>query len=272
MKKILIPIIILFLLCTVRINAQTSPIAQLNQQNLPILNDNIQLLSNSIKSVSGLFSQYFTNGFLNTAHGGTGVDSSAWASGDTVVMVGIGIFGHQPSTSNLHGIQFFTSSGSFISPVTGVVYVTEIGAGAGGGGGVADTGGGGGGGQAIINFPYPVTATNTYTITVGIGGIGGTNASPDGSAGSDGGNTSFSSLIANGGKGGNPGAIGTGGLGGQNIPLGVSGQNGTNNGPGGGTFFGIPDSGSYGVGGDGEQGGSGAPGPSGSNGFVEIQY
>lgn len=89
MIKIIIPIIFIFLFMTVRLpaqNAQVSPVAALNQQTTSVVNNNFQTIQTGINGVFGLFASYFTNGFLNTANGGTGVNSGNWSTGSLVAI------------------------------------------------------------------------------------------------------------------------------------------------------------------------------------------
>ena len=89
---------------------------------------------------------------------------------------------------------------------------------AGGGGGGFNTGGGGGGGGLIFTSSFPVTAGTSYSIQVGAGGIKGSS----GALGTNGNNSSFSTLTAIGGGGGGnyllSTALTTGGSGGGGSP------------------------------------------------------
>lgn len=186
-----------------------------------------------------------------------------------------------PVSSNL-----FTSSGSLTIP-DGIteVYLTMIGGGGGGGYAVSSGvgGGGGGAGQCVINHRMTVTPGNTYTITIGAGG----------SAGNDGGSTSFGSFSVSGGnKGGNGSTGGTGGsaitpnasgsTGGLCSVASGSGGNATGSigGGGGGSVFGSGANGggsSAGAntgcgGGGGTYGVSGGSGGSGGSGLCLVMY
>ena len=101
-------------------------------------------------------------------------------------------------------VQIFTSSGTFNVPA-GItkVYVTMIGGG--GGGSTNSPGGGGGSGKYLINYPVTVTGGGSETVTIGAGGA----------VGSDGGDTSFGTVTAEGGK---AGATTNGGAGGGSTP------------------------------------------------------
>ncbi len=142
--------------------------------------------------------------------------------------------------NNLHGVQTFNASGTFIAP-TGVskVYLTLLGGGGPGGTpGNPGRGGGGAGGTLIMNYPYTVIAGNSYTVTVG-------------GSGSD---TSFDGTIR-----ALAGVAGDGlGNGGVNLSDSASGTNGVT--PG---FLGFP-GGSGGTSSSNSQGGSGGATPFGA--------
>ncbi len=114
-------------------------------------------------------------------------------------------------TASTSQAQLFTSSGTF-TPADGVtgVKVTMIGGG-GGGSNLASSAGGGGGGSGEYCVSHPWVVSGPVTVTVGAGGSG---AAGDGSghSGSDGGDTSFDTLVVRGGKGG--GGTGSSGAGG----------------------------------------------------------
>ena len=113
-----------------------------------------------------------------------------------------------------HGIQFFTSNGSWTCPL-GVNTAWISGCAAGGGGGGANAtgaGGGGGGGSSRIKNPVPVVPGTTYTVTVpNPGGAGGT---AGGGNGGNGGSASFDVLLSMSGGIGGTGGVGTGAVGG----------------------------------------------------------
>ncbi len=106
-----------FLFCTVRLNAQTaqvSPVSNLQGNNASIVNNNEQILQAGVNGLLYFLGQYFSNGILNTANGGTGQNSSAWASGDTVIMANKGTWGYvAPGTSG----QFFETQGVNQPPI-----------------------------------------------------------------------------------------------------------------------------------------------------------
>lgn len=276
MKKITLIItgFLLLAFMTVRLPAQTaqvSQVADLNQQSTSVVNNNLQILQSGLNGTLALFSQYFTNGYLNTNAGGTGTDSSNWTSGDIVYMSSTGTWGHKLLNNN---IVVFTSSGTFTVPSgVSIVYISIIGGGGNGGeGSLAAGGGGGGSGQAFIHIPYLVTAGNSYTVTIGMGG-------------SPGGNSVFDLFTALGGTNGDNGN--TGGAGGAAIPVfgstggGISNSGQSRSGGTGGKGAGSPfgngsDVGSDGISGSGAGGGGTSAGASsgtiGGSGICIIQY
>ena len=129
-----------------------------------------------------------------------------------------------------------TSSFTMLNPtVTNVEVMVVAG---GGGGGVL--GGGGGAGGLIYSSSFAITPNSTLQVVVGAGGAGGTN-SPSYGTGSNGQNSSFSTIVATGGGYGGslskaPSNGGSGGGGGANTNAsgsGIPGQgfNGGLNGP-----------------------------------------
>ncbi|MCX5791943.1 MAG: phage tail protein [Elusimicrobia bacterium] len=97
--------------------------------------------------------------------------------------------------SGSYTIHTFTSSGTFTPNVSGNIQVIIV---AGGGGGGYSGAGGGGAGGVVTSTSFAVTA-QPYAVTVGGGGSGGPNAY---TAGSNGGDSIFSTLDAVGGGGG----------------------------------------------------------------------
>lgn len=272
MKKLILPSIVILgiLFCTVKVPAQVSPVSNLDQKNTSVVNTNMSYLQGGINSLSGLLSQYFTGGILKTSAGGTGVNSSAWASGDTVVMTGLGIWGHTTPSTSLAHIFIFTTSGTFTAPV-GVnnILLTMIAGGGGGGGMTASINGGAGGGGSgayVIGYPYKVTTGNSYTVTVGAGGAGGVSSVANGSTG---GTTTFDSFSVLGGGGGISGLAGNGGSGGAAVSNNASASIstiGTTGGPRGNTVGGNGAKGDNGTLATGAGGGS--PFGAGANGIT----
>jgi hypothetical protein len=153
-------------------------------------------------------------------------------------------------------IQVFTSSGTWTRPAgVNMVWVTICGGGGGGGGASSSGNGGGGGGGAQCFYRYPVVVSGNVSVTVGSGGAGG---AVDNSGG-NGGNSSFGSLIATGGNGGQPNGVG--GSSGGGLPPGGAAA-GTSPAPN------PPDSLGNGI---GCAGGSGGGGGSGSSGGVSAR-
>jgi hypothetical protein len=148
----------------------------------------------------------------------------------------------------LHGVQSYTTAGSYSWKVPAGITSVEVLV-VGGGGGMDREGGGGGGGGLVHNMAYSVTPGNSITLTVGAAGPSGWF---EGTIGS-GGNSTFDngSIIAYGGGGGGNG----------------NGGNGSSGGSGGGGYSGGYSGGS-GIGGQGNSGGSGGAntGPGGGGG------
>jgi hypothetical protein len=159
-------------------------------------------------NVTSLNANNITSGTVPTARLGSGTaNSSTFLRGDQTYASVAG------APNPLHGVQVFTSTGTFNVP-TGVtaVKVTVIGAGGNGGAGNGNgpTGGGGGAGGYIIDY-VGVTAGGTASVTVGTnagsrassfagastitaaGGTNGTNADAEnnGAVGSSGASTFF---------------------------------------------------------------------------------
>ena len=169
-----------------------------------------------------------------------------------------------------HGVQRFTTNGTFTVPAgVSVIYVSGVAGGGGGGSGagsnasaVGGGGAGGGNGDYIISVPYAVTPGQAIPITIGGGGSGGAAAGwgTAGNNGTAGGNTVIGSFVTlTGGGYGGGGATGA--------TVGNAGAvNGFNNG-GNGTpaLSGNSATGYGGDGGDGPFGGAGKGGASNGN-------
>lgn len=167
-----------------------------------------------------------SGGFANAT---SGIDYAPATSGNNIlygngsggfanVTIGTGLTfsaGNLSNSSvNIHGVQLFTSSGTFVAPA-GItkVYLTMVGGGGSSGGSSGGNGSGGGGaGASVINFPYTVIPGNSYTVTVGAGG---TAVSGFTTPGNDGGATSFDGTVSCPGGGGSA-ILHTGGIGGGN--------------------------------------------------------
>ena len=107
------------------------------------------------------------------------------------------------NTGGLKSIQVFTSSGTYTRP-SGITRLKVICTGGGGGGGEGKAtfnyNGGGAAGGTAIDF-IDISSTSTVTVTIGAGGAGA--SAGNGSAGSNGGTSSFGSFCsATGGEGG----------------------------------------------------------------------
>lgn len=148
---------------------------------------------------------------------GTGVSLS---SGQTSSLVGDGTNINSDTASTR--IARFTASGTFIVPYgVNTVYLSGC---AGGGGGGAGGGGnqsfygaagaGGGAGQGVIKQPVSVTPWQSIYVQVGAAGSAGIGNSGGGTGASDGGTTSFGSLLtlSGGTAGGNGGNASSGGV------------------------------------------------------------
>lgn len=133
------------------------------------------------------------------------VTSSAGTAGPTGPT---GPAGPAGSSSGVQQKTTITATQTFTVPVSiNYLDVTCVGAGGGGGGAGTDAGGGGtqtgggggGGGGATVRRRIPVTPNTGYTVTIGSKGLG----SSAGTAGTNGGDTSFGTLVvAKGGSGG----------------------------------------------------------------------
>jgi len=146
-----------------------------------------------------------------------------------------------------HGVQEFTSSGTFQVPA-GVSTLRVDAYGAGGGGGGLNLSfnfnGGGGGGAAYAGGVITVSPGEVLAVVIGSGGKGGLAGNPAG-AGSAGGATKILNstkvvlFSANGGKGGQGGTTTSGGSGGAGGAIGTfgsirhAGQSGASNDSGG---------------------------------------
>jgi hypothetical protein len=144
------------------------------------------------------------------------------------------------TTSGAYTIHTFTVSGTF-NPGSLISSVDVLVVAGGGAGAKELAGGGGGAGGVIYSSGKAVTSGQDYSVTVGTGGLFGT------LRGGDGGNSTFSNLIAVGGGGG-------GGSSGSNPPY-INGNPGGSGG-GGGTGWGAG-TGGLGTTGQGKNGGNG---------------
>ena len=167
------------------------------------------------------------------------------------------------TTSGSYRIHTFTSSGNFVNTISNLS-VEYLVIGGGGGGGVADGGGGGGGaggyrlntgemsGRRSSSEAAMTINPATYSIVVGAGGAGNVHGGGVGGAGVAGSNSSFNSIVSNGGGYGGGDSSRNGGSGGSG---GAAGRNSTTRG-----------SGTSGQGGDGGRAGGNAGGGGGGAG------
>ena len=137
----------------------------------------------------------------------TGVSSGTALVSTVLTADGSGGASFQALAAAGADFQEFTSSGSWVKPAgKTAVYVFALGAGGGGAGGGRSSGGygrGGGGGYGgahSARWMAASTLAGTVTVTIGAGGAGGTALSSgtnslEGVSGSDGGNTTFGTVI-----------------------------------------------------------------------------
>ena len=167
------------------------------------------------------------------------------------------------TTSGSYRIHTFTSSGNFVNTLSNLS-VQYLVIGGGGGGGVADGGGGGGGaggyrintgemsGRRSSSEAAMTINPGTFSVVVGAGGAGNVHGGGVGGPGNAGSNSSFNSIVSNGGGYGGGDTSRNGGSGGSG---GAAGRNSTTRG-----------SGTSGQGGDGGRAGGNAGGGGGGAG------
>lgn len=181
----------------------------------------------------------------------SGAAPPAVISGGTVTTPGDGYEYHD-----------FTSNGTLVVSTEGYLEYLMVGGGAGGGGSICGGGGAGGEGFLVVK----VMAAGSYAIVIGVGGAGGDASNSTSAQGTNGGDTTFDGLTANGGGGGG---------GGQNLPQ-VTGKNGGNGGGGaygatGAALGGTGDQFNGGAASSGQKGGGGGGcGSGGSNGSPSL--
>lgn len=241
--------------------------------NLPIQGDyglrfEIQSYTDNVGGAAG------TKGTYTAVDDVQLVTSSAGVAGPTGPA---GPQGPPGSSSGVLQRVTFASVGAntWTSPVSvNFADITCVAAGGGGGGGgnIGNAGGGGGGGAgAVVRRRVPITPNTAYTVTIGAKGLG----SGAGSAGTNGGNTTFGSLVTalGGGGGGSTTTTAAGSAG--------AGGAGNLNGLGGGitpTLTGAPawpvmnGVGAILGGVNGGAGGSGTTGANGANGASPETY
>jgi MSHA biogenesis protein MshQ len=181
----------------------------------------------------------------------------------------------------------FTANGTFTPPagIASVQYLVV--GGGGGGGGITNTnagGAGGGGAGGLLTGTGAVTPGNVYNITVGAGGTGATCAGTC-TAGTNGGDSIFDTVVAEGGGrggyvGGNNGVAGGSGGGGRLGGTGGVGTGGQGNAGGNGDGTSAADAGAGGGGGAGgagvaannNTGGTGGAGAASSLSGASVTY
>ena len=126
--------------------------------------------------------------------GTTGIEANAVPPPPPFSATG-GIISDYEDSGTHYRSHIFTSSGSFVTTAPGNVDYLIVGSGGGGG---FDRGGGGGAGAFVPGSNLAVTA-QSYTITINPGGLGGEEASRQGT---DGGTVSFGPITVKGGGGG----------------------------------------------------------------------
>lgn len=204
----------------------------------------------NLTATNGLFKTLFANSITGTL---TGNASSASALASTPTQcnsnqfaTGIAANGAANCSSATvnPGSSFITSGTSFTTPSTTVANslfkFTLIGGGGGGGGSSGlSNGSGGGAGAVCIVYLSGLSASTSYSVTIGGAGAAGTLAPTAGGAG---GNTTLTigSTVYSAGGGGGGSASGGGGIGGvggvcANTLISISGQNGANGLPMGGS-------------------------------------
>lgn len=195
---------------------------------------NLSQLANNLNTSGQLDATDGLTGAVPIANGGTGL-TSVGTSGQVLSSNGSAIVWATPSGGSAN-TQNFTSSGTWTKPSSGSMCAVLLIGGGGGGGKWAELSGGGGRGSggafAIYNL---ADLPSSVTVTIGSGGSGSGNSSV---AGSNGGTTTFGSILKSyGGRGGTsysnevttqPAQITDSDLGGTVLPYAGSGLPGRN--------------------------------------------
>ncbi|MDD4027296.1 MAG: DUF2341 domain-containing protein, partial [Candidatus Shapirobacteria bacterium] len=242
--------------------------------------------------INGNLLKYWIEDSTNNSADVWGIITSLPASGSTIYMY----YGNSSATSisstsnmtiggtmtsiNGYRIHTFLGNGTLTNANNTTAEVLVVGGGGGGASanGVGDGGGGGGGaGGLVYNASYSLTQGQIINVTVGVGGTNGATSSHQ--SGSDGGNSVFNTITANGGGGGgttgiNGRAGGSGGGGGYNLYSTVKygGASVVGIGYSGGNTTDLASASGAGGGGAGGVGGNNITGHVGGNGGSGISY
>lgn len=140
--------------------------------------------------------------FSGLTRGREGTTPQSFNAGDTCKeLLTAGVLGMFQQILG-HGVQVFTTTGTWTVPPSVTSAQVEVwGAGGGGGGsqGLSSSASSAGGGGYCLSYLTGLVVGSVYTATVGTGGTGGTGAPTDGTAGSA---SSFGTITANGGGAG----------------------------------------------------------------------
>lgn len=197
------------------------------QSSIGVFSDNDTSYSNPY-SFTGTRSQVNAKYSLIKFYPNAGVSSNGTINytqiknGVTQISTSFGINGASGTYQNSRLVTI-TSTQTFTPTLEDVFYGKYAAYIVGGGGGGGYNGGGGGGGGEAIYISNQSFSLTTYTATVGVGGAGPNSSSSSSNygRGQDGGNSTFASFTARGGKGGKPWAYddtGTGGDSGNGNP------------------------------------------------------
>lgn len=140
------------------------------------------------------------NAYRGTA-GNAGAVATNGSTGKVVITYPTGSLEASGGTVTIDGantVHTFTSNGRFVIGSSLATVKVLVVAGGGGGGGF---GGGGGAGAVIYRSSYPISTSGSYGVTIGQGGAGAAYGTT-GLGGTNGGNSIFGTIVAQGGGGG----------------------------------------------------------------------